>query len=175
MSSELFEKGLEVRKEVLGEDYGERSLANANGFTMALQKFVTEVAWGKAWSESSLTRKQMSRNNLCMLAARNRAPEFELHFRGALRIGMLRAHLCVARTARVGTGPPLSRHHLQIRGDGLQLLREPRLLSGRGSFGAVPRGRHAGRERREGGAAATGETGGVGRQIDHELAALAHV
>tara|TARA_B100000686_G_scaffold322702_1_gene376756 strand:- start:1572 stop:1964 length:393 start_codon:yes stop_codon:yes gene_type:complete len=87
MSSELFEKGLEVRKEVLGEDYVERSLANANGFTMALQKFVTEVAWGKAWSESSLTRKQMSLNNLCMLAALNRAPEFELHFRGALRNG----------------------------------------------------------------------------------------
>ena len=57
MPSELFEKGLKVRKEVLGEDYVERSLANANSFTMELQKFVTEVAWGKAWSESSLTRK----------------------------------------------------------------------------------------------------------------------
>ena len=87
MPSELFEKGLKVRKEVLGEDYVERSLANANSFTMELQKFVTEVAWGKAWSESSLTRKQMSLNNLCMLAALNRAPEFELHFRGALRNG----------------------------------------------------------------------------------------
>jgi 4-carboxymuconolactone decarboxylase len=87
MASELFEKGLKVRKEVLGEEYVERSLKNANGFTMALQEFVTEVAWGRAWAESSLTRKQQSLNNLCMLAALNRAPEFELHFRGALRNG----------------------------------------------------------------------------------------
>lgn len=87
MPSELFKKGLEVRKEVLGEDYVERALANANGFTIALQEFVTEVAWGKAWSQSSLSRKQISLNNLCMLAALNRAPEFELHFRGALRNG----------------------------------------------------------------------------------------
>lgn len=87
MATDLFEKGLKVRKEVLGEAYVEKSLANANGFTMALQKFVTEVAWGKAWAESSLTRKQQSLNNLCMLAALNRAPEFELHFRGALNNG----------------------------------------------------------------------------------------
>ena len=87
MPSELFEKGLAVRKEVLGEEHVDRSINNANAFTMALQTFVTEVAWGRAWSESSLTRKQQSLNNLCMLAALNRAPEFELHFRGALRNG----------------------------------------------------------------------------------------
>jgi 4-carboxymuconolactone decarboxylase len=87
MPSKLFEAGLEVRKQVLGEDYVERSLANANAFTMALQEFVTEVGWGRVWSKSSLSRKQMSLNNLCMLAALNRAAEFELHFRGALRNG----------------------------------------------------------------------------------------
>ena len=87
MPSELFKAGLEVRKQVLGEDYVERSLGNANAFTMALQEFVTEVAWGRAWSKSSLSRKQMSLNNLCMLAALNRAAEFEFHFRGALRNG----------------------------------------------------------------------------------------
>ena len=87
MPSKLFEAGLEVRKQVLGEDYVERSLANANAFTMALQEFITEVGWGRVWSKNSLSRKQMSLNNLCMLAALNRAAEFELHFRGALRNG----------------------------------------------------------------------------------------
>ena len=87
MPSESFEKGLRVRKEVLGEAYVERALANANGFTIALQEFVTEVAWGTVWSGSSLSRKQISLNNLCLLAALNRAPEFELHCRGALRNG----------------------------------------------------------------------------------------
>lgn len=87
MPSKLFEAGLEVRKQVLGDDYVELSLNNANAFNMPLQEFVTEVAWGRAWSESSLSRKQISLNNLCMLAALNRATEFELHFRGALRNG----------------------------------------------------------------------------------------
>ncbi len=94
MPSELFEAGLEVRKQVLGEDYVERALANANDFTMALQEFATEVAWGRVWSKSSLSRKQISLNNLCMLAALNRAPEFELHFRGALRNGCTLDELC---------------------------------------------------------------------------------
>jgi len=87
MRSELFEAGLKVRKEVLGEAHVERSLGNANAFTMPLQEFITEVAWGRAWSKSALSRKQMSLNNLCMLAALNRATEFEVHFRGALRSG----------------------------------------------------------------------------------------
>ncbi len=87
MPSELFEAGLEVRKQVLGEDHVERSFGDANAFTMPLQEFVTEVAWGRAWSQSSLSRKQMSLNNLCMLAALNRAAEFAVHFRGALRNG----------------------------------------------------------------------------------------
>ena len=87
MRSELFEAGLKVRKEVLGEAHVERSLGNANAFTMPLQEFITEVAWGRAWSKSALSRKQMSLNNLCMLAALNRATEFEVHFRGALRNG----------------------------------------------------------------------------------------
>ncbi len=87
MASKLFEEGLEVRKQVLGRDYVERSLDNANAFNMPLQEFVTEVAWGRAWSKSSLSRKQISLNNLCMLAALNRATEFELHFRGSLRNG----------------------------------------------------------------------------------------
>ena len=87
MRSELFEAGLKVRKEVLGAAHVERSLGNANAFTMPLQEFITEVAWGRAWSKSALSRKQMSLNNLCMLAALNRATEFEVHFRGALRNG----------------------------------------------------------------------------------------
>ena len=109
MASELFEKGLKVRKEVLGEDYVERSLKNANGFTMALQEFVTEVAWGRAWAESSLTRKQQSLNNLCMLAALNRAPEFELHFRGALRNGCSVEELLVPKNRYRYWGPRVRR------------------------------------------------------------------
>ncbi|MBM3510640.1 MAG: 4-carboxymuconolactone decarboxylase [Alphaproteobacteria bacterium] len=87
MASEEFERGLKVRREVLGADHVERSLATADEFTAALQTYVTEVAWGRVWARSVLSRKQISLNNICMLAALNRPHEFELHFRGAIRNG----------------------------------------------------------------------------------------
>ena len=87
MASELYERGLEIRKQVLGADYVEGVLKNADSFNAEFQEFVTEVCWGRVWGDDALSRKQRSLNNLCMLAALNRPLEFELHFRGALRNG----------------------------------------------------------------------------------------
>ncbi len=87
MTSEDFEKGLKIRKEVLGEAYVERALANVDDFNREFQTLITEYCWGRSWGGKALTRRQRSLNNLCMLAALNRAHEFELHFRGALRNG----------------------------------------------------------------------------------------
>jgi 4-carboxymuconolactone decarboxylase len=87
MSAELFELGLEIRKEVLGKDYVEKALANADEFNHDFQRLVTEYCWGGTWGRGVLSKQQRSLNNLCMLAALNRAHEFKLHFRGALRNG----------------------------------------------------------------------------------------
>lgn len=87
MPSEMFEKGLEVRSEVLGKEYVDRAISSATDFNQEFQKFVTEYCWGAVWGRPGLSRKQRSLNNLCMLAALNRPQEFELHFRGALRNG----------------------------------------------------------------------------------------
>ncbi len=78
------EKGLKLRREVLGADYVDNSVANANDFTQAFQEITTEWRWGYAWSRPGLDKKTRSMLNLAMLTALNRAPELKLHVRGAL-------------------------------------------------------------------------------------------
>jgi len=85
---DLFDRGLEVRREVLGADYVDGSLKSANDFMMAFQQITTEWCWGYAWTRSGLDRKTRSLINLAMLTALNRAPEVKLHVRGALNNGV---------------------------------------------------------------------------------------
>ena len=93
MDKELFEAGLAVRKDVLGADYVERSLAQADDFNREFQELLTEYCWGACWTDERLDRKQRSLLNLGMIAAMNRMTEWELHFRGALENGLTRDEL----------------------------------------------------------------------------------
>jgi 4-carboxymuconolactone decarboxylase len=88
MTSELFESGLHIRREVLGADYVDRSLAAADDFSRPLQELVTEYCWGKIWSRAGLPRKTRSMLNLAMLTALNRPHELRLHIKGALNNGV---------------------------------------------------------------------------------------
>ncbi len=88
MSSKAFETGRKIRTEVLGEERVSKVLDQADDFNRDFQHFVTEYCWGAGWGRSALDRKQRSLLNLGMLAALNRGPEFELHFRGALKNGL---------------------------------------------------------------------------------------
>jgi 4-carboxymuconolactone decarboxylase len=87
MAASLFDKGLEVRKAVLGADYVEASIKNADEFNRPLQELVTEYCWGAVWTREGLSRKTRSLLNLAMLSVLNRPHELELHLRGALRNG----------------------------------------------------------------------------------------
>ena len=87
MTTSLFDQGLEVRKAVLGAEYVEAALKNADDFSRPLQELVTEYCWGAIWTREGLPRKTRSLLNLAMLAALNRPHELELHLRGALRNG----------------------------------------------------------------------------------------
>ena len=87
MTSELFEKGLKVRREVLGAEYVDASISQADDFSRPLQELVTEYCWGKVWSRPGLDRKTRSLLNLAMLTALNRPHEVKLHVRGALNNG----------------------------------------------------------------------------------------
>ena len=86
--NEQFEKGLKVRKAVLGEEYVEKSLNSANHFTQAMQQLTTEWCWGEVWTREGLDRKTRSIINLSMLTALNRPHEIRVHVRGAINNGL---------------------------------------------------------------------------------------
>jgi 4-carboxymuconolactone decarboxylase len=88
--SEQFRKGLTVRREVLGAEYVDGSLARADDFFAAFQKLTTEYAWGEIWTRPGLERKQRSILVLGMLIALNRPAELRLHLKGALTNGVTR-------------------------------------------------------------------------------------
>jgi len=80
----LFQKGMPIRREVLGPEYVDASMARADEFMMSFQRATT--AW--AWGDGTLDRKTRSLMNLAMLTALNRAPEIKLHVKGALNNGV---------------------------------------------------------------------------------------
>ena len=83
-----FKKGLEVRREVLGAEYVDKSVQNAPDFMVPMQKMTTEWCWGETWTRGVLDRKTRSMLNLAMLTALNRPNEIRLHVRGALNNGL---------------------------------------------------------------------------------------
>jgi 4-carboxymuconolactone decarboxylase len=87
---DLFDAGLAIRREVVGADYVDRSLASADDFNRPFQELITEYAWGAVWGREGLDRKTRSMLNLVMLTALNRPHELELHVRGALTNGVTR-------------------------------------------------------------------------------------
>ncbi len=88
MDKNRFDKGLEMRKQVLGAEYVEKAMRGANDFNREFQELVTEYCWGVCWGSDVLSKKERSILNLGMLAALGRMHEFELHFKGAVRNGL---------------------------------------------------------------------------------------
>lgn len=87
MNKELFETGLQIRREVLGAEYVDKSISQADDFNRPLQELVTEYCWGAIWSRPGISRKMRSLINLAMLTALNRPHEVKLHLKGALNNG----------------------------------------------------------------------------------------
>ncbi len=88
MNKELFDKGLETRREVLGAEYVDNSIRNADDFSMAMQELVTQYCWGDVWNRPGLDRRTRSLLNLAMITALNRPHELKLHVRGAINNGV---------------------------------------------------------------------------------------
>jgi|SRR5882757_5569916 len=85
--AERFQAGLEMRREVLGAEHVDRSLANATEFGKPMQELVTEYCWGEIWTRPGLSPRERSLLNIGMLTALNRNEELKLHVRGALNNG----------------------------------------------------------------------------------------
>ena len=97
-NTENFKRGLEVRREVLGEDYVSASIEKgaAAPFTRKLQQFATEYAWGTVWCNDTLDRKTRSIMNICILSALGREAELRLHVRGAVNNGVSKDEIAEA-------------------------------------------------------------------------------
>ena len=93
MNEELYQKGLQTRREVLGAEYVDQALAQADDFSRPLQEWVTQAAWGDVWNRPGLDRRTRSLLNLALLTALNRPHELKLHLRGALNNGVTREEI----------------------------------------------------------------------------------
>ena len=88
MDQDTYDRGMVMRRKVLGDAHVDRALQNADDFSRDFQRIVTQYAWGEAWGDPTLTPRERSMLNLGMLAALGKMEEFETHTRGALRNGL---------------------------------------------------------------------------------------
>jgi len=93
MDKDLFEKGLEKRKSVLGAEYVEKNLSNADDFTLPFQEAMTAWCWGFGWSDDVIDPKTRSMMNLTMIGALGKMHEWELHCKGAIKNGVTKEEL----------------------------------------------------------------------------------
>ncbi|MEI9852190.1 MAG: 4-carboxymuconolactone decarboxylase [Sphingomonas sp.] len=88
MDQELFDKGMEIRRSVLGDAYVDRALAKTNAFNQPLQEMVTQYCWGALWGREGFSKRDRSVVNLAIIATLNRSHELKAHLRGALNNGL---------------------------------------------------------------------------------------
>ena len=88
MSDELYERGMEVRREVHGDAHVDAATANATDFTRDFQEFITRYAWGGVWTRPGLDRGTRSLLVITALVATGREDELPMHLRAARRNGV---------------------------------------------------------------------------------------
>jgi 4-carboxymuconolactone decarboxylase len=88
MSEDVHERGMDVRREVLGDAHVDRAVENTTPFTADFQDFITRYAWGEIWARPGLDRKTRSCITLAALVALGRDHEVAMHVRAALRNGL---------------------------------------------------------------------------------------
>ena len=93
MDQKTYETGLRIRSEVLGKEYVDNSMKNADDFNRPFQEFVSEYCWGAGWGREGLSKKERSMLNLAMIAILNRPHELKLHIRGALTNGLTKEQI----------------------------------------------------------------------------------
>ena len=88
MSDETYERGMEVRREVLGDEHVDSAISRTTDFTGDFQDLITRYAWGEIWTRPTLDRKTRSCITLTALTALGHLDELKLHVRAALRNGL---------------------------------------------------------------------------------------
>jgi 4-carboxymuconolactone decarboxylase len=90
MGDDTYEKGLALRKRVLGAEFVDKALNSADDFNRPIQTLATAYCWGAVWAREGLSPRDRSLLNIGMIAALNRPHEFKLHIKGALNNGLSR-------------------------------------------------------------------------------------
>jgi len=93
MDKQTFDRGLEIRKSVLGAEFVENAIKSADDFNRPLQELVTEYCWGAIWGREGLSLRERSLLNLAMISALNRPHELKVHIGGALTNGVTREEI----------------------------------------------------------------------------------
>jgi 4-carboxymuconolactone decarboxylase len=93
MTSDAYERGMRVRREVLGDEHVDRAIANTTPFTAPFQEFITRAAWGEVWARDGLDRRARSMLTLALLTALGREGELPMHVRAARRHGLTPAEI----------------------------------------------------------------------------------
>ena len=87
MTNDMFDRGLEIRKSVLGKEFVDNAISSADDFNRPMQELVTEYCWGAVWGREGLSKKTRSMLNLAMLCALNRPHELRMHWRARCATG----------------------------------------------------------------------------------------
>ena len=134
-----YEVGLRIRREVLGDEHVDRSLARASEFAQPMQKFVTEHCWGAIWSREGLNRRERSLVNLGILTALNRSHELQLHVRARCGTAAPRQEIQeVLLQAAIYCGVPAAMEGFRVAEAALaELDREAEALDGSNDDGAA--------------------------------------
>jgi 4-carboxymuconolactone decarboxylase len=88
MSDDAYERGMAVRREVLGDEHVDRAIERTTEHTHDFQDFITRYAWGEIWSRPGLDRRTRSCVTLTALVAIGRFDELAMHIRAARRNGL---------------------------------------------------------------------------------------
>ena len=88
MDKKMFDKGMGIRRAVLGDAYVDRAVANMSDFNKPLQELVTQYCWGEVWGREGLSKRDRSMINLAMIGILNRQHELKAHIRGAINNGL---------------------------------------------------------------------------------------
>jgi 4-carboxymuconolactone decarboxylase len=88
MDEKTYGLGMQMRRQVVGDAYVDKAMANVDDFNRDFQRIVTQYCWGEAWGDGALALRERSILNLGMIASLGRMEEFQTHIRGALNNGM---------------------------------------------------------------------------------------
>ena len=123
--SDAAERGMRVRREVLGDAHVDRAVARTTDFTAPFQDLITRDAWGEVWSRPGLSRPERSMITLTALAALGREEELALHVRAAVRNGLTREQITeVLLQVAIYAGVPAANRAFAVAQDVLVTMAE---------------------------------------------------